>query len=39
MRALLDCGDRRVDLECLGNRDATLRTKLVASQTAKIGAE
>ena len=39
LQALLDVGDRRVDLECLGNRDATLRPELVVVQTANVGVE
>jgi hypothetical protein len=35
--ALLDVRDRRVDLECLGDRDATLGAELVVMQTAKRG--
>jgi len=37
MRALLDGGDSRVDLECLGNRDANLGAELVPPQSANEG--
>jgi hypothetical protein len=36
-RASLDVRDRRVDLDRLGNRDATLGAELVVPQTAKRG--
>ena len=32
MRALLDVGDRRVDLECLSDRNATHRAEIVVPQ-------
>jgi hypothetical protein len=35
--ASLDVGDRRVDLERLGDRDATLRVEIVRSQAANEG--
>ena len=37
MRALLDGGDRLVDLESLGDRDATLWAEPVQLQTEKRG--
>ena len=37
MRASLDAGDRLVDLECLGNRDAALGVDVVQPQTEKGG--
>ena len=37
MRASLDVGDSRVDLESLSDRDATLRAELVGQQTEKGG--
>ena len=33
MRALLDAGDRLVDLECLSDRNSALRAEPVAPQT------
>ena len=38
-RALLDVGDRLVDLERLGNRDTARRAEIVILQTAKVRVE
>ena len=38
-RVLLDVGDRRVDLERLSDRNATLRAEKVPPQTAKVSVE
>ena len=32
---LLDIGDRRIDLQCLADRLAALRTQIVAEETAE----
>jgi len=38
-RAVLDVGDRLVDLESLSNSDATRWAEVVMLQTIKVGAE